>query len=166
MPLESMTGTQFGPHPFRVCSDKVAEYVTATGDDPGRWNRFAPPTYASLALFQVAPAFLEDPAVAPFTRVLVHVDQSFQWHLPLLMEETLSVRGAVERVRTRGSSHFVTFAMTVDNAAGERALDGSSTFLMGSESPDTQSEEEPEPRVVTRASSASFKCASVSSTVL
>lgn len=151
MPLESMTGREFGPHPFRVCFDKVAEYVEATGDDPTRWHRSAPPTYASLALFQVAPSFLEDPEVAPFTRVLVHVDQSFHWHLPWLMEETLSVRGAVERVRTRGSSHFVTFAMAVDNAAGERALDGTSTFLMSSESPGSRPDEEPEPPVAARA---------------
>ena len=150
MPLESMTGKEYGPHPFRVCFDKVAEYVEATGDDPARWHRVAPPTYASLALFQVAPAFLGDPEIAPFTRVLVHVDQSFKWHLPWLMEETFSVRGAVARVRTRGSSHFVTFTMTVDNAAGERTLDGSSTFLMSSDSPESQPSEEAEPSVGAR----------------
>ena len=151
MPLESLTGRAYGPHPFRVCSDKVAEYVLATGDDPHRWHRFAPPTYASLALFNVAPAFLQDPEVVPYTRVLVHADQTFRWHLPWSMEETLSVRGAVERVRARGSSNFVTFAMTVDNAAGERALDSSSTFVMSSETPDTKPEEEIEPPVSTRA---------------
>jgi acyl dehydratase len=146
-----MTGKGFGPHPFRVCADKVHEYVQATGDDPDRWSRHAPPGYASLALFQVAPEFLADPEVAPFTRVLVHVDQTFRWILPLSIEEVLTVRGGVERVRTRGASHFVTFTMTVDNAAGERVLDADSTFLMSSETPDSGSEEEPEPPVDERA---------------
>ena len=151
MPLDSLTGRAYGPHPFRVCTDKVTEYLLATGDDPARWSRFAPPTYASLALFNVAPAFLEDPEVAPFTRVLVHADQTFRWYLPWALEEALSVRGMVERVRARGSSHFVTFTMTVDNAAGERALDSSSTFVMSSESPETEPEEESEPPVTVRA---------------
>ena len=151
MSLESLTGRDYGPHPFRVCTDKVTEYVFATGDDPDRWHRFAPPVHAALALFCVAPAFLDDPDVAPYTRVLVHVDQTFRWHLPWSIEEALSVRGAVERVRTRGSGHFVTFAMTVDNAAGERVLDSRSTFLMSSESPDTPPEEEPELPVAARA---------------
>jgi acyl dehydratase len=150
MSLESMAGKGYGPHPFRVCSDKVHDYVMATGDDPDRWNRSAPPAYASLALFQVAPEFLTDPEVAPFTRVLVHVDQTFRWHLPFAAEEVLSVRGSVERVRTRGVSHFVTFAMTVDNAAGERVLDADSTFLMSSETPDARPGEEPEPPVEDR----------------
>jgi acyl dehydratase len=151
MSLESMIGKEFGPYPFRVCTDKVAEYVLATGDDPERWSRCAPPGYASLALFQVAPEFLADPEVEAFTRVLVHVDQSFRWHLPFSVEEVLSVRGGVERVRTRGDSHFVTFTMTVDNAAGERVVEADSTFLMSSETPDSRPVEESEPPVDDRA---------------
>ena len=151
MLLESLTGRAFGPLPFRVCSDKVAEYVLATGDDPDRWTRFAPPGFASVALFTVAPVFLGDRDVAPYTRVLVHADQTFRWHLPWLIEEPLSVRGSIERVRTRGSGSFVAFSMTVDNAAGERVLDSGSTFLMSSESPDVMPEEELEPSVEHRA---------------
>jgi len=147
---ESLTGRDYGPRPFRVCSDKVTEYVLATADDPGRWTRFAPPVFASLALFSVAPAFLEDPDVAPFTRVLVHVDQMFRWYQPWLVEESLSVRGTVERVRARGAGNFVTFAVTVDNAAGERVLDSGSTFLMSSQSSNSAPDEEVEPPIRAR----------------
>lgn len=151
MPLESLTGRSFGPHPFRVCAEKVSEFVLATGDDPQRWTRSAPPGFAAVALFAVAPDFLLDPEVAPFTRVLVHADQTFRWHLPWLIEETLSVRGTVDRVRTRGAGSFVLFTMAVDNAAGERVLDSGSTFLMSSESPGTAVEDEAEPPLESRA---------------
>lgn len=147
MLLESLTGKGFGPKPFRVCSDRVAEFVSATGDDQDRWTRFAPPAFAAVALFSVAPDFLDDPDVAPHTRVLVHIDQTFRWHLPWSIEDHLSVRGSIERVRTRGSGSFVVFSMTVDNAAGERVLDSGSTFLMSAESPDTSPDDEPEPPV-------------------
>jgi acyl dehydratase len=151
MPLESLTGRAFGPHPFRICADKVAEFVLATGDDPQRWTRFAPPAFAAVALFAVAPDFLHDPEVAPYTRVLVHADQTFGWHLPWPIEELLSVRGSVDRVRTRGAGSFVLFSMVVDNAAGERVLDSGSTFLMSAESPDTAPDDEQEPPVESRA---------------
>lgn len=150
MPLESLTGTSFGPRPFRVCADKVSEFVQATGDYPDRWTRFAPPGFAAVALFAVAPDFLHDPEVAPFTRVLVHTDQTFRWHLPWSIEESLSVRGTVERVRTRSAGSFVLFSMTVDNAAGERVLESGSTFLMSAESPDLPADDEPEPPVESR----------------
>ena len=151
MPLESLTGRSYGPHPLRVCPDKVAEYVLATGDDSSRWTRFAPPGFASVALFSVAPRFLEDPDVAPSTRMLVHVDQTFRWQSPWVIEDALSVRGTVERVRTRGSNSFVTFSMAVEDTAGARILDSASTFLMSAQSPDAGPKEESEPPVGERA---------------
>lgn len=151
MPLESVTGRTFGPHPFLVGADRVAEFVLATGDDPDRWTRFAPPAFAAVALFTVAPVFLDDADVAPSTRVLVHTDQTFRWHRAWSVEEKLSVRAGVERVRTRGAGSFVSFAMTVDDDGGARVLDSGSTFLMSSQTPDAPAADEAEPAVRSKA---------------
>ncbi len=83
----------------------------------------------------------------PYKRVLVHTDQTFRWHLPWSVEDLMSVRGSVEQVRTRRPGSFVSFAMTVDNDAGERVLDSRSTFLMSSQTPDSAPADEPEPPV-------------------
>jgi acyl dehydratase len=146
MSLEDVVGATYGPYPVTIAGEKVAEYVDATGDLADRWVEHAPPSYAGALLFVVAPHFLEDARVRPFTGVLVHVDQTFTWHGPLRIGEPVTVTGRVDKVRERGGAYFVTFAAEVDKADGGRLLDAVSTFLMGeggSGESDTQSTEPP-----------------------
>jgi acyl dehydratase len=131
MSLEDVAGAKYGPYQMRISPEKVAEYVAATGDEPDRWTRFAPPGFAGALLFVVAPHFLADPRVKPFTGVLVHVDQTFTWHGPLLIGAPIIVTGRVDKVRERGGRFFVSFSAAVDTPEGERLLDAVATFLMG-----------------------------------
>ena len=63
MTLEALAGHAVGPatSPSPPPGGGVR---LATGDDPGRWRGHAPPGFAAVALFAVAPAFLGDPEVA------------------------------------------------------------------------------------------------------
>lgn len=133
--MEGVEGREYGPVEVRTCLEKSAELVTATGDDPGRWEFFAPPSFAAVALFSVAPLFFEDPEVAPHARSLIHGDQMFRWAGPLPLEEDLHVRGRVERVRRRGELVFVSFTMTTTRLDGEPCLEAASTFLMSGSGP-------------------------------
>jgi acyl dehydratase len=147
MSLEEVAGVSYGPFAVGISAEKVAEYVMATSDSVDRWHRYAPPGYASALLFVVAPRFLEDPRVKPFTGVLVHVDQAFTWHGPLPVGDQVRVEGRVERVRERGGSFFVTFAASVDTMAGKRLIDAVATFLMGAGSAVAEGAEHHEPVV-------------------
>lgn len=129
--IGDLEGHVFPDRPYRICVEKVAEFVTATGDDPARWSQAAPPGFAAALLFVVAPDLLDDPRVDGF---VVHGDQTFAWHAPLSVENELSVGGTVERVRTRGEVAFVTFALTASNA-GTVVVEGRSTFLVGGPGP-------------------------------
>lgn len=131
MSLEQVVGATYGPYEMRISPEKVAEYVEATGDIADRWQHHAPPSFAGALLFVVAPHFLDDMRVRPFTGVLVHVDQTFTWHGPLPVGDAIAVTGRVEKVRERGGRFFVTFAAAVDTSDGERLLDAVATFLMG-----------------------------------
>jgi acyl dehydratase len=131
MSLDEIIGATYGPYPMRISPEKVAEYVAATGDSAERWERYAPPGYAGALLFVVAPSFLKDRRVKPFTGVLVHVDQTFTWRGPLPIGDQISVLGTVDKVRERAGRFFVTFSATVDMAGGGRLLDCVATFLMG-----------------------------------
>ena len=131
MSLEDVVGSTYGPYPITISGEKVAEYVSATGDLAERWQQHAPPSYAGALLFVVAPHFLDDARVRPFTGVLVHVDQSFTWHTPLTVGTEVTVTGKVEKVRERGGSHFVTFSAAVESSEDGRLLDAVATFLMG-----------------------------------
>ena len=125
--LEALEGTTCENRPYRVCAEKVAEFVDVTGDDPQRWTDAAPPGFAAALLFVVAPELLEDPRVSGS---VVHGDQSFVWHSPLRIESRLAVTGTVERVRTRGETAFVVFSL-VATEGDAPVVEGRSTFLVG-----------------------------------
>ena len=114
---------------MEVTADRVAEFADVTGDDPALWVDHAPPLFANAALFAVAPVFLEDPAVVPYTTSLIHSEQSFRWRRALAVGEQLRVSGAVEGVRARGTLHLVTFRLAAESDHGEW-LDGEAVFLM------------------------------------
>ena len=85
----------YGPYPLRVCAEKVADFVTATSDDPDRWKQVAPPGWAAAALFVVAPILLTDPDLGDAGTSVIHGEQRFEWVAPA------SDRGGSERHRGR-----------------------------------------------------------------
>lgn len=126
-------GRSFGPRSVMIDEPRIASYVDATGDDADRWRDVAPPGYAATALFTVAPAFLFDPEMLAWTKLLVHGDQQFTWHRPLRVGG-YSVEGSVDRVRLRQGTAFVTFSASMVDDSGV-VLESKSTFLMGTEAP-------------------------------
>jgi acyl dehydratase len=130
--LDDLTGVTYGPYPVDTSADRVAAFVAATGDDPDRWDGSVPPMFANAALFAAAPVFLGDERVVPFTRSLIHSEQTYRWSDPLAVGADLAVSGTVESVRTRGALNFVTFSI---DALGDSSnwLSGSSVFLMSAE---------------------------------
>jgi len=147
MSLQEVVGITYGPFPVAISDESVVDYIAATGDAVERWARHAPPSYAAALLFAVAPSFLEDERVRPYTGVLIHVDQEFCWNAPLPIGTKTSVGGRVDNVRERGGSLFVTFSCWVDSESGERLIDSVSTFLMGAGSPPESGDDSPEPAV-------------------
>lgn len=144
MSLEALVGRRYGPVVLRVSSEKVAEFVAATGDLPA--DRVAPPGWAAVVLFAVVPSFLSDPVVAPLAKVLVHVDQLFQWQRPLQIGEELEVSGTLEAVRRRGELFFATFGVSATDSGGTLLLEAASTFLASEQAVTRQEyDEEPEP---------------------
>lgn len=142
--LEGLVGREYGPFVVPVSADLVARFVDAIGGDAARWARYAPPFIANVALFAAAPAFLEDPAVVPFTRSLIHSEQSYAWSRPLAIGETLAVTGVVSAVRARGDLNLVTFTLAAGSDRGPW-LSGTSVFLLASAAAGSAPEESEPP---------------------
>ena len=133
--MEAIEGKGYGPYPLRVCVEKVADFVTATCDDPARWSEFAPPGWAAAALFAVAPVLLTDPELGDAGTSVIHGEQRFVWAGPMRLETDLSVTGVVSKVRERGGIFFTTFDFEASDGA-EPLVRGTSIFLMsGSAAP-------------------------------
>lgn len=146
--LAELTGTTYGPFSVPVTGDRVTEFAIATGDEADRWADAAPPMFANAALFSAAPAFLQDEQVVPFTRSLIHSEQSYQWERPLEVGETLEVSGTVEAQRERGALNLVTFSVAAGSDRGTW-LTGSSGFMMSKEAA-IEGEDEGEPDRIER----------------
>lgn len=127
MTLDALQGSAFPDRPYRLCAEKVREFVDATGDEPSRWQKAAPPGMAGALLFVVAPELLSNPLV---DGAVIHGDQSFSWHRPFTIETDLAVTGTVERVRSRGEVAFLTFSLLAADVDGP-VVEGKSTFLVG-----------------------------------
>jgi acyl dehydratase len=139
-----LQGQDIGPVEVAVTADRVALYADTTGDDPAKWLEQAPPGFGSVLLFGVADEFLYDPKIVPFTRTLLHLDQSFTYLSPISVDSTLAVAGNVTRVRQRADSYFVTF--TAEAKDGDvTVMESTSTFVLSDRRPEStvQSEEEP-----------------------
>lgn len=130
--LDHLVGRAYGPFALPVEAGAVADFVAATGGDKLRWRDHAPPMFANVALFSAAPAFLEDDEVVPFTRSLIHSDQTYHWTRSLAVGETLEIQGTIDSVRARGALNFVTFGLTAVSAEGPW-LTGKAVFLMADE---------------------------------
>lgn len=146
-----LEGARFGPVDHVIDLERIAFFVAATGDDPGRWVDAAPPGYAATLLFAVAGPFLGDVRVHEYTRTLLHVDQQFRYEAPLRVGR-YTVSGRVERVRERGGAWFVTFvAQAVHGAAP--IMVSTSTFLMSDKPAGAAEEQRAEPPPRSRADS-------------
>lgn len=133
--LERIAGRSYGPFTFRIGAGQVGAYVAATGDDPRRWTRYAPPSFAGAVLFKVAPAFLADPDVYPLTRLLIHGEQVFAWERPWIIGSSLTIQARIARLRQRGTTAFVTLATDVTDDEERIVLFSRSLFLMSAEEP-------------------------------
>ena len=137
--LEDLVGRSYGPFTVEVTADRVGEFADVTGDDPARWTEHAPPLFANAALFAVAPAFLDDPSVAPFTTSLIHSEQSFEWRRSLAVGERLNVTGEVGGVRARSGLNLVDFRFSTGSGFGDW-MDGEAVFVMSDAAAGTSAE--------------------------
>lgn len=129
MSLAELEGKTYGPTPWHVATDSVADFVMLTGEDPGRWTEHAPPGFAAAALFSVAPDLLAE----LYRNSVVHGEQTFEWHRPVAVGSSLSASGVVTRVRERAGVFFVTFEVEVEDGEGS-VISAKSLFLASGES--------------------------------
>lgn len=133
--LEVLVGRDYGPFDLRLDPARLAAFVEATGDDPDRWQVFAPPSFAGAVLFAAAPDFFADPDTASHRDLLIHGEQVFEWKAPWRSGGGLTITGRIERLRERGTTAFATFAVEAADYRGREVMSSRSLFLMSSDTP-------------------------------
>lgn len=94
---------------FEVGAEHVAVFASIVGQTvPG-----IPPTFLTVPEFDVFGPIMDDPELAlDFPRV-VHSDQEYVWHRPLILGETLTVGSRIASIRERGGHGFLTIEVSL-----------------------------------------------------
>lgn len=125
-------GRTYPPAPtYRVSRAKIAEFATALKDDNPAYrgdSPVAPPTFAALIAAQAWDALFADEELGLALHRIVHADQTFDFHRPLVEGDDVVAQLTIERVRNRAGLDMVTIlvALSVD---GEPVCDARSTLM-------------------------------------
>lgn len=128
--------------PYVVSRAKIGEFAAAVGaSDPahtdpaqardrGFTDVIAPPTFAISIAQQAEGAVMLDPEAQIDYARLVHGEQSFVHHRPLVAGDEVTAATTVESVRSAGGHSMVTLATTIETTAGEPVCETRSVLVI------------------------------------
>ncbi|MDO4920150.1 MaoC family dehydratase N-terminal domain-containing protein [Kocuria sp.] len=143
---QAVVGTTYPPiTPYRVGREKIREFAAAVkATDPahhdvaaaraaGHADLVAPPTFAIVVSQRADAALVADPAAGiDFSRV-VHTEQRFTHHRPVVAGDELTAAVTVDAVRPLGSGAMVTSRVEVTTVDGEKVATTVSSLLVRGE---------------------------------
>ncbi|MEJ2868388.1 MaoC family dehydratase N-terminal domain-containing protein [Actinomycetospora sp. OC33-EN08] len=137
----SFVGRSWPARTYRVGAEKIREFATAVGaTDPvhvdaaaaraaGHADVVAPPTFPVVFTWEATREVVDDPALGlDFTRV-VHRDQSFEVHRPVVAGDVLTTVVSVAEIKELAGNDVVTFRCDVTDPDGESVLVTSATLV-------------------------------------
>jgi acyl dehydratase len=118
------------PHPYRVGAEKLREFAVAIGDDnplchdanaarsAGHSDVVAPPTFVIAVTARAQEAVIFDPELGlDFSRV-VHGDQRFVHHRPIVAGDELFCVVHIDSIRVLAGNDVIGLRTEVSDAAG------------------------------------------------
>lgn len=142
----AFAGRTYPPMPaYEVGREKIREFAEATGAHPahtdpeaaralGYADVIAPPTFAVLIAQRCDAQLVRDPeAGIDYSRV-VHGEQTFVHHRPIVAGDRLVAVLHVDGVRAAGGHAMVTTRSEIATEAGEQVCTASSTLVVRGES--------------------------------
>jgi acyl dehydratase len=143
MPLDpSFVGRSYPPTaPYHVGREKIREFAAAIGDaNPaysdveaaqalGYPDVVAPPTFAIVLSMQAAHQVVRDPALGLDYSRVVHGDQRFTYHRPIVAGDELTVVVTVERIKSMGGNDIISTRGDLIDVAGAVVCSAYSTLV-------------------------------------
>jgi acyl dehydratase len=121
----TLAGKAYPTTTFEVDAAHVERFASAVGQTVSG----VPPTFLTAAEFGVFDPIVSDPELGlDFSRVL-HGDQEYVWHRPVVVGETLEVRPRIAAIRERGGNGFLTIEVTLWGSGGEPVATTRATMI-------------------------------------
>lgn len=128
--------------PYAVTADEIAAFAAAVGatdpvhTDPaaaraaGYADVIAPPTMAVKYEQQSSRAYVADPAAGIDYSRVVHGEESFVHHRPIMAGDELTATTTVASIRQAGGHSMITVVTDLTGADGEPVTTASSTIVV------------------------------------
>ncbi|MEP6562306.1 MAG: MaoC family dehydratase N-terminal domain-containing protein [Nakamurella sp.] len=126
---------------FCVGVEKIREFARSIGDDnplyldrvaarkAGYSDVVAPPTFAIAVIMKAQDKLLFDPGLGLDFSVVVHGDQRFIHHRPIVAGDELTVTPYVDKVRALGGNDLVTLRTEVTDPDGNAVCTAMGTLV-------------------------------------
>ncbi|GAA3698798.1 MaoC family dehydratase N-terminal domain-containing protein [Zhihengliuella alba] len=116
-----------------VKANHPAHFDPAAAQELGYADVVAPPTFAVIVAQRADAQLIADPASGiDFSRV-VHADQRFTHHRPIVAGEALAAELHVDQVRAMGGGAMITTRAEISTTSGERVATTVSSLLVRGE---------------------------------
>jgi len=141
----AFAGRSYPPTPvYEVGREKIREFAEATGAHPanldpaaaralGYPDVVAPPTFAVIIAQRCDAQLVRDPEAAIDYSRVVHGEQTFTHHRPIVAGDRLVAVLHVDGVRSAGGHAMVTTRSEIATEAGEAVCTASSTIVVRGE---------------------------------
>ncbi|MEJ7892888.1 MAG: MaoC/PaaZ C-terminal domain-containing protein [Solirubrobacteraceae bacterium] len=133
------------PHPFEVTRERIVAYAAATNDEhpAHRSGDLAPPVFAIVPAFEICAQ--PTMAIVPGEVIMrvVHGEQDFRLHRPIVPGDRLVTRAAGVGVHGRSSGVVLVVKAQTTTEAGEPVVDAYMTSFFRGASLDVHEGEEP-----------------------
>lgn len=126
MPLNHhLVGKSYPARSFAVEEERASMFTAAVGDD----DALVSPTFPTAAEFLALAQLTDDPDLGlDFIRV-VHTEQVYEWHRPLVVGDVLSVAPRITGVRAKGGHEFLAVETEMRDPDGELVVLARMTLL-------------------------------------
>jgi acyl dehydratase len=116
---------------YQVGAAKIREFADAIGDEnplyrdvaaaqaAGHADVIAPPTFVTIINLQAIEALVADPDLGLDWSKVVHGEQNFTYHRPVVAGDELVLDATIEDVKARAGNDFLTVRAEISTAGGE-----------------------------------------------
>jgi hypothetical protein len=131
MPLNrASVGKTYPSVDFVVEADRVAVFERAVGH-PGDG---VPPTLVTAPELAAGLSnVLGDPDLGVDLARILHGEQSYTWHRPLALGETVTASATIEEIRGRPALEFLTLRTAIVDASSTLVCEGRTTLILRGE---------------------------------
>jgi len=134
------------PAEFEVTPERIKQYAAATNDpiEPHANGELAPPVFAVVPAFQIAGEASLKVIPAELLMMIVHGEQDFHYHAPILPDTTVSTRAAAIGLQPRSSGVTVVVKAETRGSNGELLVEQyMTTFVRGAQADEAVGEQAP-----------------------